>query len=71
MWLKAGKMNAILAENKITRAQLAREFGCGLAHLEAVIDGRDEAGEDLARLIIAAFGAADMVKAIDWRRTAA
>ena len=71
MWLKAKKIDALLKENKITRAELAEEFECSLDFLNRVFDGKEEAGEELSRLIIAAFGAADMCKVIDWRRAAA
>lgn len=71
MWLKTKIMNAILAANRLTRKQLATELECSEGHLNAVIDGKIEADEELSRLFMAAFGAAEMQKAIDWRRTLA
>ena len=70
MWLKAKIMNALLADHRITRRELAREVGCSLRYLNRIIDGEVDAGMEVSRLLIAAFGAADMEKAIDWQRCA-
>ena len=71
MWLKRSIIEKILVANGLTRKQLAKELECGESHLNAVIDGKAEADESLSRLLIAAFGAEVMVRAIDWRRSAA
>ena len=71
MWLKTKIMNLLLAKSRLTRSQLAKELECSESRLNEIIDGRAGADEELSRLIIAAFGAADMVHAIDWRRSAA
>ena len=69
MWLKATGAEQLLAKNKLTRAVVAKLFGYSLAHINQVLDGKFEAGEDLARQFLAAFGAEEMRKAIDWGRT--
>ena len=71
MWLKAKVMNTLLAANKITRFELAKEVRCSLHLLGEVLNGKNEADEELSRLLIAAFGAAAMMQAIDWRRMTA
>ena len=71
MWLKNTSADKLLNANGITRKRLAREFGCSEAVINSVLDGKAEADEDLTSLFMSAFGAEDMAKAIDWRRTAA
>ena len=66
MKLKAGVMDGLLAENRITRRELAKDFEIELHELNLVLDGKMEAGVELARLLIAAFGAGEMRQAIDW-----
>ena len=69
MWLKTTRAEKLLAKNKLTRAEIAKLFGYSLTHINQVMDGRFEAGEDLARQFLSAFGAEEMNKAIDWGRT--
>lgn len=71
MWLKAKKIDGLLSAVKMTRAEFAMELNCGLEYLNRICDGKDEADEELSRLIIAAFGAKAMRKIIDWERTTA
>ena len=71
MWLKPKEIDRALADSRFTRAEAAKEFEYRLPYINEVFDGRWEADEDLARLLLAAFGAAEMASVIDWRRTAA
>jgi hypothetical protein len=71
MWLKHTSADKLLNANGITRKRLAREFGYSEAFINSVLDGKAEAGEELSRLFISAFGADEMERAIDWERTAA
>lgn len=69
MWLIAKRIDKLLAENRLTRTQAAREFGLSVESVNAIFDGRNEAGEEVTRLMLAAFGAAEMETVIDWGRT--
>lgn len=71
MWLKANKIDRLLSAIKMTRAELAQELECSLQYLNRICDGKEESDEGLSRLIIAAFGAKEIRKIIDWKRTAA
>lgn len=71
MWLKSKVIEKILAANGVTRKWLAKEFDCSEAYLNSILDGKYEADEELSSLFMSAFGAEDMERAIDWRRTAA
>jgi len=68
MWLSAMRAERLLVKNGLTRAEIARLFGYSLAHINEVMDGRFEAGEDLARQL-QMLGARLIAYAIDWRRT--
>ena len=71
MWLLPKRIDGLLAENRTTRTELAVELECELLYLNEVFDGRAEAEECLAQLLIAALGADEVSAIIDWRRTAA
>jgi len=70
MWLKSKRIDALLADAKLTRREFADDLDCPLRLIDKVFDGYAEAGEELSRLLLAAFGAADMQSVIDWRRSA-
>ena len=67
MWLKANRIDRLLAENRITRKELAREFDCDLFYINRIFEGNTEADEELSQLLIAAFGANEMEQVIDCR----
>ena len=69
MWLKKGAIEKLLQANKITREGLAKAFDIRWDELNPVLDGEAEAGETLAMLLLAAFGAEEMESVIDWERT--
>lgn len=71
MWLIAKKIDKLLAANKINRSGLAKELDCSLGRLNQIFDGKEEADEELSRLIIAALGADEMRAVINWQRMAA
>ena len=64
--LKAGAADRLLAKNRMTRGELAKEFEVGAVEMNLVLDGKIGADEDFVLLLIAAFGANKVKKAINW-----
>ena len=65
MKLKSGMADELLAGSGITRKELANELEIGLSELNRILDGKLEAGEGTARLLIAAFGAEEILHVLD------
>ena len=68
MWLKKGVSEGLLKENNITLRELASELDYSEREVSAVLDGREEAGEMLAALLLSAFGAETMEQVVDWEK---
>jgi len=66
MRLKKGVADRLLAESGISREELAMDFDVSLREINLVLDGTIEAGEEVSLLFIAAFGANEIYKAVDW-----
>jgi len=66
MRLKKGVADRLLAESGISREELAMDFDVSLREINLVLDGTIEAGEEVSLLLIAAFGANEIYKAVDW-----
>jgi hypothetical protein len=64
-------MIKVLEVNRISRRGLARALGVDdEKYLGRVLDGVEEADEEIAGKLINALGAKEMARVIDWRRTA-
>jgi hypothetical protein len=64
-------MIKVLEVNRISRRGLARALDVDdEKYLGRVLDGVEEADEEIAGKLINALGAKEMARAIDWRRTA-